>query len=202
MKYKVPLKIDNTNRMETFYSISVWKSTIVSQKMETFISLFLFYCFLCCVFHVRHICLHHHCCPVVQFYASLVVFEHLLDTDDCHSALHCCLVHLGHVFFMLEEARLANINFKAISFMTHIPMGWMLRTYMSHKCFFITASHFTNWTLYLSLQQHWTLCRFLIYTGNRRWCWTIRCSRMHLLFDDRQVMFSPVSSQVTDRNQR
>ena len=107
-------------------------------------------------------------------------------------------MHLGHVFFMLEEARLANINFEAISFMTCIPMGWMLHTYMFHKCFFITASHFTNWTQYLSLQQHWTLCRFLIYIENRQ-CWTIRCSRMLLLFDDRWVMFSPVSSQVTDR---
>ena len=177
----MPLNIDNTNRMETFFSTSVWKSTIVSQKMEMFISLFLFYCFLCCVFHMRHIRLHlhlHHCL-VVQFYASLGSFEHLLDIDDCHSPLHfgkflycpytkhCHLVHLGHVFFMLEEARLANINSKAISFMTHIPMGWMLCTYLSHKCFFITASHFTNWTWYLSLQQHWTLCRFLIYMENR-----------------------------------
>ena len=102
-------------------------------------------------------------------------------------------------FFMLEEARLADIYFKAIRYITHIPMGWMLRTNMSHKGMFITAPHFTNWTRYLSWQQHWTTCSFLIYTGNWRWSWTIMCSIMDLLFDDRQVKFSPVSSQITDR---
>ena len=134
-------------------------------------------------------------CWTLMIVTVLFTFESFLTVHTQNTVVLCIL---DMCFFMLEEARLANINFKAISFMTHVPMGWMLRTYMSHKCFFITASHFTNWTWYLSLQQHWTLCWFLIYMENRQ-CWTIRCSRMHLLFDDRWVMFSPASSQVTDR---
>ena len=127
------MQIDNTNRMETFFSISVWKSTIVKQKMETFISLFLFYCFLCCIFHVRHIRLHLHLhrCPVVQFYASLgflntcwtLMIVTVLFTFASFFTVHAqntvILCILDMCFFMLEEARLANINFKAISFMTH-----------------------------------------------------------------------------------